>query len=288
MVGLTGIHVPIGGIACESCHSPTSTSTGAFGIAWTMGSKGHALVSGTTCATCHADGTPYTGVTKQNSIIAHLVTAAACDTCHTASNTSGFLNFLGAVGGHTAPSAPGQCLNSGCHVSGGAGKLYVSGTHIPATGIQCDVCHTTSYASLSFLTATMSHTAVTGTRCDACHNGSYTSQGNIAGAQSKLSITNHIPTTITGSLDCNTCHASSPTVSATGFNTGERMNHNGAQGGGTTPAGVYCVNCHLSGVTYMGTMQKKSHNGASTAKDCSRSSCHKPLGTIGSTYSNWN
>jgi hypothetical protein len=61
------------------------------------------------------------------------------------------------------------------------------------------------------------------------------------------------------------------------------MNHNGAQGG----APNYCVTCHLKGAPYLGSMEKKSHEGASTSRDCSSSGCHRPLGNKGSTYLNW-
>ena len=132
-------------------------------------------------------------------------------------------------------------------------------------------------------------------RCDSCHNGAYSAFGT-TGALPK--VTNHAPTTITGSLDCNTCHtgtnpqtaaaaAGGAAMWAKGAQPGEIMNHNGAQGG----APSYCVTCHLGTATYLepSGFQKTSHNGASTAKDCSNTSCHKPLGrTGGSNYSSWN
>jgi hypothetical protein len=126
----------------------------------------------------------------------------------------------------------------------------------------------------------MVHTGLTGT-CVSCHSGSYASQG-LYGALAKVS--NHIPTAITDPLDCTTCHttltmATVKVVAGAADWSADVMNHNGAQGG----APYYCVTCHLSGVTYMGKMQKKSHNGASTAKDCSSTSCHKPLGKTGKT-----
>lgn len=138
----------------------------------------------------------------------------------------------------------------------------------------------------SFASGTMVHSVVAGARCDSCHNGSYTTQG-VYGAVAKVS--NHIPTTITGALDCTTCHTvtapnTKPTSGATAW-ASEKMNHNGAQGGGVP---IFCVTCHLRGVTYLGNMEKMSHNGASTTKDCSSSSCHKPLGRTGTTYVNWN
>ena len=270
VVTKSGAHLPTTQ-SCELCHASKTSFLGAL-----MNHTG--ITSG--CQTCH------NGITAQGQISGHIATAADCVTCHTVAMSANFTTWLGAVGGHTlsAAAAAGHCMNSGCHVSGGAGKMYTNPPHIPATGIQCDVCHTASYASLSFLTSVMNHAVVAGTRCDVCHNGSYTAQGT-TGAQSKTFITNHIPTTITGALDCNTCHTS--TAIPSGWLT-EKMNHNAAQGGGTTPAGVYCVNCHLSSASYLGSMQKKSHNGASTAKDCSISGCHKPRGSKGTAYSAWN
>jgi hypothetical protein len=61
------------------------------------------------------------------------------------------------------------------------------------------------------------------------------------------------------------------------------MNHNSAQGGGP----IYCVTCHLSGTSFSGSMQKKSHNSASTSRDCSSSGCHKPKGSRGTSYVKW-
>ncbi|TXT23056.1 MAG: hypothetical protein FD134_2300, partial [Gallionellaceae bacterium] len=127
----------------------------------------------------------------------------------------------------------------------------------------CESCHK---STTSFLGAAFSHTGITA-GCASCHNGT----------TAPAKPANHIPTAIVGSLDCNTCHIS---TSAWGS---ERMNHNGAQGGGP----IYCVTCHLSGVAYTGRMQKKSHEGASTAKDCSSSGCHRPRGTKGSAYTAW-
>jgi hypothetical protein len=99
-------------------------------------------------------------------------------------------------------------------------------------------------------------------------------------------VGNHIPTTITTGLDCTTCHTTTSYTSLANWLT-ERMNHNGAQGGGVGGNGTYCVTCHLKGAPYMGTMDKKSHEGTSMAKDCSKSGCHRPLGSKGTTYVIW-
>jgi hypothetical protein len=137
---------------------------------------------------------------------------------------------------------------------------------------------------ITFALKAMNHLLTTAIRCDTCHNGSYTTKGPL-GAQAKVS--NHVPTTITGSLDCNTCHTVTLTaaVASMSWAAPEKMNHNGAMGGGTP---VFCVSCHLTGTTYLGSMQKMSHNGSSTAKDCSSAGCHKPLGSKGTAYTKWN
>ena len=260
---------------CVSCHTATNTAnyTTFLGAVYTHNPN---PPTPGTCASCH-NGTTATGKPAN-----HMVTTASCDACHTQANTGNFTTFLGATGAmaHTAAMA-GTCAS--CH--NGAGAKGLSTGHIPVAALSCDGCHAMYNGTTvtTFAPGTMNHALVTATRCDVCHGGAYTTQGlQYGGAQAKVS--NHIPTTITAGLDCTTCHTSPTYTSSTGW-LQEKMNHNNAQGGGG--GGVYCVNCHLSGVTYLGSMQKKSHNGASTAKDCSSSSCHKPLGRTGTAYTVW-
>jgi hypothetical protein len=227
------------------------------------------------CATCH------NGVTALGKPSWHMVTASACDSCHTQSNTSNYTTFTGASGSvdHSAIPA-GNCQS--CH--NGSTAKGLSAGHIPSGTRTCDGCHAKFNGTTvtTFSPASMNHAVVTAIRCDTCHGGAYTTQGvQYGGAQAK--VTRHIPTTITGSLDCNTCHTNPVYTSASGWST-VRMNHNGAQGGGVP---IYCVTCHLSGTTYQGGMEKKSHEGTSTAKDCSRSGCHRPLGSKGAAYTRW-
>jgi hypothetical protein len=256
--------------ACDLCHTKTNTAnyTTFLGATYT-----HASPPGV-CSTCH------NGVTALGKPTWHMVTASACDSCHTKANTNNYTSFLGVTGAvdHSAIAA-GTCTS--CH--NGATAKGQSNGHIPVGTLSCDGCHQKYNGTTvtTFAPGTMNHSLVTGSRCDTCHNGSYTTQGAL-GAQAKVS--NHIPTTITGTLDCTTCHNAPNYTSASGWSS-EKMNHNGAQGGGSP---VYCVTCHLSGTTYLGSMDKKSHNGASTAKDCSSSNCHKPLGKYGIAYSKWN
>jgi hypothetical protein len=286
-------HIPTTGQTCDACHT-TSLNQVALGYptGWAGAGYSHTGVAAGSCATCHNGS--YPGVTSQTSFspFVHQVTSAPCDQCHTASNTANYTTWLGAGFAHGSSAPPGSCINSGCHGPGGAGK-GVTSNHVPVAGMSCDSggCHAVFGGSVTtFAGGNLVHSLFAASRCDSCHNGAYTTFGT-TGAIVKVS--NHIPTTIVAAADCNTCHskvappatAAAATGGATLWANSEKMNHNGAQGGG---APVYCVTCHLSGTTYLGTMQKKSHNGASTAKDCSSSSCHKPIGKTGSTYSNWN
>jgi len=259
--------------ACNLCHTKSNTAnyTTFLGATYV-----HPNPPGV-CANCH------NGATALGKPSWHMATTSACDSCHTQANTGNYTTFLGASGSvdHSTIAA-GNCQS--CH-NGATAKGKTTG-HIPTGVISCDSggCHQKYNGTTvtTFAPGVMNHTITAATRCDVCHNGSYTTQGTM-GAQPKVS--NHIPTTIIGSLDCTTCHniTVSASVASMSWAT-ERMNHNGAQGMG---APVYCVTCHLKGVTYLGAMDKKSHNGASVAKDCSSSSCHKPLGKLGAAYSRW-
>jgi hypothetical protein len=289
---------------CVTCHTASNTIGyttflgAAFSHSATYPSFPSASPASPTCSSCH-------GSTATGKNAGHISTTSDCISCHT-NATTGCPNcstFLGAAGAgpHTVASGAynGTCVS--CHNGSTAVGLSSNPNHIPINGIDCKQCHPAydGVGSVDFSTAavagggivgsvtsyTMKHTGLTG-RCDSCHNGtSYTSQGKY-GALGK--VAKHIPTTITGSLDCTTCHT---TLTASSINVvsgaadwrPEVMNHNGAQGG----APNYCVTCHLSGTSYLGSMDKKSHEGASTSKDCSSSNCHKPLGRKGTAYSRW-
>ncbi|MFM2408669.1 MAG: hypothetical protein RL358_1411 [Pseudomonadota bacterium] len=262
---------------CDSCHTNSLTT-----LTWLGATINHSAMVGypAPCANCH------NGTSAKGKPSTHLVTAMACDSCHSNSITT--LSWLGASGVNHAllnPAAAGRCQS--CH--NGSTAKGLSPGHIPVGVLSCDTggCHTVG-AAITFAPGQMGsaqHAVVVGTRCDVCHSGAYATQGlNLGGAVGKVS--NHIPTTITGALDCNTCHKTPnhAMAGAAGWATkvGE-MNHNNAQGG----APNYCVTCHLTGVAYMGAMQKKNHNGSSAAKDCSSSSCHKPMGKTGAAYTSW-
>ena len=214
-----------------------------------------------TCETCHMGGilkgTPTTcagchsigsRVGATPKSVNHVQTSNSCETCHSSATSFQVATFK-----HTG-------ITSGCaSCHNGTTAPGKSANHVQ-TSASCETCHK---SATSFLGASFSHTGIT-TGCASCHNGT--------AAPGKPG--DHIPTTIVGPLDCNTCHTSTSAWSS------ERMNHNAAQTG--------CVACHLSGTAYSGRMEKMNHQGASAAKDCSSSLCHKPLGRTGSAYVSWN
>jgi hypothetical protein len=287
---------------CVSCHTSTNTSnyTTFLGAGYSHSPGTYpawppASPSTPTCASCH-NGVAATGTNSGHPAVTsdclscHGPVLVGCPSCSSFGIPAGVIH-------NTAPyNTPNTCIT--CHNGTTAIGLSSDTGHIPIGSAGCDQCHPVydGTSSINFSTAAvttiggtspryaMKHSAVTG-RCDSCHNGSYTGQG-LFGAVTKVS--NHIPTTIistSANTDCTSCHSTTINVTsgAPDWATGERMNHNNAQGG----APNYCVTCHLKGVTYLSKAQLISHNGASTSKDCSSSSCHKPLGKKGSAYSSW-
>jgi hypothetical protein len=128
----------------------------------------------------------------------------------------------------------------------------------------------------------MKHTGIV-SGCANCHNGQV-----FAGVTPKSKPSNHIPyaANLTGgaSMACEFCHKPTVFTAFTALVSSTTM-HNGTQGNGSG----WCKTCHASGTSYLGvTGDKKSvTHQSSTATDCSQSSCHRPLGSKGSTYTNW-
>jgi hypothetical protein len=309
---------------CVTCHTASNTSsyTTFLGAGYSHTATYPSWTTATTvfpsnpaspktCASCH-DGTTAVGVNTGHPVIG----TSDCVACHTATILQGCPNCtlfgIPAAAVHTTTFL-GSATCVSCHDGSKAVGLASDANHIPIGSIDCKQCHSVydGSGSINFSTTAsanvalaptptggtvkyvMNHTGTSTTACGtSCHNGSYTSQG-INGAAATTSVSNHIPTTIVGSADCGTCHKTQQTSGSlvTGFAAGtsltswtaDTMNHNNAQGG----APNYCVTCHLSTAKYLGKMQKKSHNGASTSKDCSVSGCHKPLGSKGTSWSKW-
>lgn len=330
-------HIPTIGNACDSCHAYVPSGmgpTGGFLAHLPTKAQIHATsVPAIACATCHSGG--YTNVKARNSAT-HVATTAACDNCHTLSNTRNYTDFLGATFNHASVTTTAICGT--CHTPGGSGLAKTTPPHIPTTGNACDACHSVTkptfagatmnhlnvasqacitchgtgnpysttapalvklatpphiptntlacencHSNKAAFTATMNHPAVTGTvpSCTTCHNGSYTLEGKqYGGAQWKSSIANHIPV----SKECNVCHTgftsfTTPLVSSSVMHTA-----------GIAP--TTCVTCHITGSNYKGVTGKKmalNHRNKNPAPtDCSESGCHRPGGSTGSAYTNWN
>ncbi|MDD2702138.1 MAG: hypothetical protein PHH36_13020, partial [Sideroxydans sp.] len=172
--GKSSVHVPTTA-GCENCHTQANTAnfTTFLGATFT-----HIAPFGV-CASCH------NGVFATGKPIRHIFTSAACDTCHTQSNTANFTTFLGAVYTHAAPI--GVCAS--CH--NGVIATGKPAFHI-ATTAACNVCHTQANTAnyTTFFGATFVHPMPPGV-CATCHNGT-TAKGK---------STLHIPTTAA----CDTC-----------------------------------------------------------------------------------
>jgi hypothetical protein len=134
----------------------------------------------------------------------------------------------------------------------------------------------------------MSHTG-NSLPCSSCHNGQTFTTAVIPvnvtthyiGAKPHIPLTSLAAMAGNAGIECSVCHSST-----TSFLT-EKMNH-GTMKGGINPGG--CVACHNGTANYLGSQDKKtvgSHEGSKATDDCSKSGCHKPLGTRGTAYTKW-
>jgi len=288
-------HIPTT-LQCDNCHKNYT--------AFRPATMSHAGTTGT-CLTCH-NGT-YTGFNAQAKNVGHIATTDSCDTCHrttawlpasfvhTASHTACTSCHGTTATGKPTVHIPTTQICSACHRAGGAWMPLltpyahtgvVAGTcttchvstfpgmdykplanHVPTTA-SCDACHLkTSWTTL----AAFNH--VGAVNCETCHTGTY------IGVRGKH--TTHIPTTLAGlpGNRCSLCH-----VGTTSFLTVSKMNH------GTIQTG--CRSCHASPAVYdvggAELIRLGSHEGSKAADDCSKSGCHRPLGSKGTPYSKWN
>ncbi len=267
---LTGAHVTL---PCETCHVQ-----GTF--------KG----TPKKCATCHTQGSRIQTTTFKPSN--HIVTAQACDQCHTstASWNVAFFSHAGVIAhqcgqchnsniakgkpaNHTPTNAPCDTCHrtttwmsasfthvsvmpgscTTCHLPGGSGLAKPS-NHIP-TNLPCDACHTTGG---SFTTSKFTHSATQSVmpgQCSTCHSGSYT-QWNALGKPS-----GHVATT----ASCDTCHTGFQSFVTSSFN------HSGVTMGS-------CATCHKTG----GSGMAKPSNHIPTNLSCD--ACHNTSTFTTSTF----
>ena len=315
--GKAANHIPSGSASCFACHA----TSGWKPSKWNHGQ----VVVARQCASCHtgayppADGKPANHVPHQ---LVPVAASANCDACHKAGygswNPGRFHgnfsvsnlcatchtgSYLGARGKPANALHSGVTTCEGCHRSSsdwgvvqfqhGANQQVGSGTcdtchngntargkptgHIPvqSAAVKCDGCHRSQAAWSTAVTT--NHSLLAGQSCKSCHTATYASQG----LQAKPA--NHIPEAqlLNGSsLDCSGCHTGTSTWGSV------RMNHNASLGGG---AG-WCKACHASGTAYLGNMERKSLTHEAKGKtpiDCSESGCHRPLGSKGKTFTEW-
>jgi hypothetical protein len=194
----------------------------------------------------------------------------------------------------------------GCHSD--IGNQYTSATAVSPvnhnlyvdTKQQCDVCH------LSFVVWNVTmHEPQTGT-CSSCHNGT-TAIGPATGHTSFVGW----PT------ECSNCHHSTVSWLGAGFHSGNEAGQcRNCHANTSSPAhpashnavgytSLSCDVCHNSQTTWgSGTVSRSighrslvlpnvpqctdCHSGHHSGTDCSASSCHKPAGNTGKSFSSWN
>jgi hypothetical protein len=245
---------------CSSCHSSTTTFTGASGVtsqpanhipttqACTLcHATGYGTGSGVMnhsgildgCATCH-NGQAFAGVTPVSKPTNHLPTTATCETCHSASK---FTNFAGTAMVHTGIlSGCATCHNG--QVFAGVTPVSKPSNHLPTT-LACETCHSASKFT-NFSGTAMVHTGIL-SGCATCHNGQV-----FAGVTPVSKPSNHLPTTAA----CELCHSASK---FTNF-AGTAMIHTGIVSG--------CATCHNGQVFAGVTPKSKPSNHLPTSGAC--------------------
>lgn len=242
--------------SCDTCHASTTT--------WLPATFSHTGVAAGTCTTCH------NGINASGKSTPHIPTTQSCDACHRTGIA--WLPLLTPYA-HTGIAA-GTC--STCH--GGSypnidTKTSMIANHVPTTA-SCDACHRTTAWVPNIAYA---HTGIASGTCASCHGNSV----NYAGLTKPPA--NHFPDAVMSMAglpgpECSNCHSSTTSFAV------ERMNH------GTMQTG--CATCHASTSTYLvGTADKITlgrHKGSNASDDCSKSGCHRPLGSKGTPYTKWN
>jgi len=218
---------------CGACHLSTTQWAPVLDF-----NVDHAQVLGV-CSSCH------------NNIIArgkgpfHVQTTAECNLCHT---TLAWIPAAGGGGAGGAPDhsgfSPAEC--AGCHNGVTAsGKLP---THINSTDM-CASCHQPFPASWApVANSAVDHNEVLGT-CSSCHNGT--------------TATGKGPTHIITNDECDTCHAVSAWIPASGGPGGGAPDH-------SSFLPTDCAGCH-NGVNASG----KTATHINSTDMCA--SCHQPF-----------
>ena len=272
---------------CALCHAVPGTYAG--------GTMNHAGIT-TGCASCHAAGKGFFGVTVVTPPATHVpFGAAACESCHAPTKFGSF----GATAMNHAPVAAIQCAT--CHEAGRSWygvKIVTRPTAAqdaghPPSG-DCATCHTgtTSFAAgiaakpANHITTAkacvtchasppnykiykMSHAGIGGA-CAACHAPGQ----SFAGGLPKAPPSTHLP--VAGAA-CESCHAP---ADFTSFG-GTAMNH-------APVAGTTCSVCHAAGRSFYGVKMVTPPGNHVPFGVAGCESCHAPgkFASFGGTLMN--
>lgn len=239
---LTGAHAIA---ACETCH-----------VGGVFRGTPHE------CDGCHAPGRRVVATPKST---AHVVTTAACDSCHF--NT---VSFLGAKYNHSM-AKPGQCFT--CH----NGRLTDARAPSHTTGLKltetCDKCHRT-YA---WVPASWNHTNTAPGSCEnaGCHLAGQNQYSKPAGHAARVGMNTY---------DCDDCHGFVTWIPARyKHNAGGTCSscHNGAIAAGAptshssfTGWPTECSECHTSNSSWTGALGAKPANHIPYNGGVACTSCH--------------
>jgi hypothetical protein len=250
-------HLPIGGLACENCHSPAKFT--AFGPGTVMS---HAGISNN-CASCHETGKTWYGVTMVDRPTAaqdaNHPTTGECSNCHTST-----VSFLTGVTGGNKPAnhIPTTQACTLCHsnasnyavyamnhqgITGNCAQCHAASltfanitpkeppaNHLPISGLACESCHSVTNFTAFGPGTVMSHNGITG-NCASCHETGKSWYGvTMVDRPTAAQDPNHPSTG-----ECSNCHSS--TVS---FTTGlaKPANH--------IPTSQACTLCHTNAANY--------------------------------------
>ncbi len=230
-----GNHVPMGSAGCETCHVGAGTSL-APGV-WTEASRfsgsafSHTGVN-VSCATCHAGGASYYGIssivlmpaTSPAGTSSHMPTSATCDSCHVGvvptglSSVTAIHNVPGSLFQNPAPTSiaihSGVTTCNNCHEAGmtwmGMGMADYRRNPPSYTGVATDLYtgfHTRPVSGGTITSVDDAAHLGTG-ECSQCH-------GNTIAFGAPVKPDNHIP--FDANVGCAACHgnfSSLPKVSA--------------------------------------------------------------------------
>ena len=234
-------HVPIGAAACEAVSLADE-------VHQLRRHRDEPCAGGrrVACATCHATGKTFYGVTVVTPPATHIpVGAAACETCHSPTK---FTNFGGTAMNH-APVSGVACAT--CHATGktfyGVTVVTPPATHIPVGAAACESCHAPTQFT-NFGGTAMNHAPVAGTLCATCHETGKTFYGVTMKTRPTPAQDPNHPTT----GECGNCHSSTTSFAA---------GHHGQAGESHSDhAGVHAVPHHAGQLLAGGDEPQRDHD----------------------------